>query len=547
MRQVTTQQADEIRKCRDSFVYFLVTYCKLRHITKGLIAWDKPYPYQVKLGEALQRGENVVVNKSRQIGCSWLSCAYALWVILFKPDMQVLFLSKADLYAKELLKKVIYLFRALPAWMKPVIAKQTQNEFALRFSVVDPGSNETVIAESSIMSLTTTTDSGRGFSAALVIMDEAAFLPNAEETWAAVLPTTSQGGQVLVVSTPNGVGNFFHRLVKQTEAGLKTGFTLILAYYKDCGFDEEWLKKATAGMTLQQVLQEFELQFLTAQSPWFDLNRLALCYRNPAEHPEVLPLMVKTQFNYIGLDTSYGVNDMTSFVVLNEFGVQIYARHLQNTAIAEVAGYITTGADGKRYETEGISTQIHREFPGVLVVEKETGGDQVASHHIVPDDGISELIERRPTHAAKIGALSALRTGVNDGDVIITDAFTYTCMQTMERKMEGNVEKAAAAKGSYDDPVMALAWAYAERRRRGGVSIDLSALGKQGQQTRMVALEKRNDLPREQLSSILPVGSLSQAPLADRGKEIESGDVTANVRWTDAVTDRISVRPPRMR
>ena len=69
-RKVTEEQLEEILKCKGDALYFLKTYLWLKHTTKGKFRWDKPYDYQAKLIQALQRGENIFVCKSRRVGAS---------------------------------------------------------------------------------------------------------------------------------------------------------------------------------------------------------------------------------------------------------------------------------------------------------------------------------------------------------------------------------------------------------------------------------------------------------------------------------------------
>ena len=55
-------------------------------------------------------------------------------------------------------------------------------------------------------------DAARSSANSLLVLDEAAFIPRAEEVWTGASPTLSTGGQAIVLSTPNGMGNLFHKL-----------------------------------------------------------------------------------------------------------------------------------------------------------------------------------------------------------------------------------------------------------------------------------------------------------------------------------------------
>jgi hypothetical protein len=478
----------------------------LKHTTQGKIKWDKPYPYQVALLEALQNGDDVFLNKSRRVGASWTCCAYVFWRVLFHPDISVLILSRKELYAKGLLRRVKFMYKNLPGFLKPKLGSNTQSEMSFVFQVGEE------YAESNILSLTTTDESGRGEDAAVVLVDEAAFIPNCDETWAAVAPTTAFGGQKIVVSTPNGCGNFFHRNCIQLKAGHDIGFTYIEAHWKrDCGLTDAWFRKATAGLSAQKVLQEFELTFISAGAPFFDLNKLALCFKPPEEFPEIRPVMHRTEVSFSGVDTSEGHPrstgedpDYHSIVTLNELGIQIYGWHNNKMSLQEFAGH-TMDVEGEgRVEVEGVPSKVHREFPGAMVIESFGSGDVTVNRHRTPDDVESYLVARKTTNTSKMKGLNSLRLAFNDEALVVTDQFTYQCLMSFEDQSTSLIERAGAAKGAFDDPVIALMLAWVEYKKHGGYQFDLSTLDMGGR--RMVAVQSAEDLGPKELNKLLPVG-----------------------------------------
>jgi uncharacterized protein involved in tellurium resistance len=72
---------------------------------------------------------------------------------------------------------------------------------------------------SSIESKASSKESGRSISASIIFMDECGFIEWAEKIWAALAPTISTGGKICLISTVNGIGNFYHRMWTQAEAG----------------------------------------------------------------------------------------------------------------------------------------------------------------------------------------------------------------------------------------------------------------------------------------------------------------------------------------
>jgi hypothetical protein len=57
----------------------------------------------------------------------------------------------------------------------------------------------------------------------LLIIDEAALIDEAEELWTSAQPTLSTGGNAIILSTPRGVGNWFHKMWTQAEENNPTG------------------------------------------------------------------------------------------------------------------------------------------------------------------------------------------------------------------------------------------------------------------------------------------------------------------------------------
>ena len=73
----------------------------------------------------LENGEDILVNKSRDMGASWCCTAYMHWTWLFYPYAQMLEMSRTKEYVdqtanmKALFPKHDYINRWLPWWMRP--------------------------------------------------------------------------------------------------------------------------------------------------------------------------------------------------------------------------------------------------------------------------------------------------------------------------------------------------------------------------------------------------------------------------------------------
>lgn len=520
-RRLGKEQIIEWKFCRDDVVYFIRKYGWTKHAVDGAIQWN-PYSYQEEFWKTMQAGKSVIVNKTRQIGCSWAAAAYSVWRMIFHPDLEILFLSETEKKAIRLLNNAKFFFNRLPNFLQPEVQTNSQTRFSVRFTARKD--DEVYISESSIDSLTLTPRNAAGYSAALIVFDEAAHISGAEEVFMAAKPATAHGGQIAIISTPGGRNNFFFRIWSDSRRlkadGKDPPFIPIEAYWRDCRLTEKWYEIATAGLTKQQILQEFELQFLTAGSPFFDPTQIHKCYYPKDKNPEIINsddrnILIQTRMSFTGIDTAQGNRtksgspDFTSFITLNEFGVEIDSWHSNETPIQDVAGY-TLMTEGGIVDIEGKVTQWHNSYRGALIIETFGPGDVVHIRQAqrVPDDDISYVAGRRTTRASKQRMLNTLRLAIAGQQVLITDEFTYDCLLAFEDKGNGKYE---ATEGFFDDPVIALALAYAELHKWGGYQLELPEGSFGGQ--RVIGIRGKDDILPEDYSDVLPVGLIIEGPI----------------------------------
>ena len=114
--------------------------------------------------------------------------------------------TKADT-AKNIIKKIRVAIHRLPEWLR-ISDVVGDNKLSIELS---NGSQCKAIASSD--------DAGRSEALSLLNIDEAAFVKNLDELWVGLLPTVTAGGNIIVLSTPNGVGNKFHSLWTESERG----------------------------------------------------------------------------------------------------------------------------------------------------------------------------------------------------------------------------------------------------------------------------------------------------------------------------------------
>ena len=267
----------EYAACQEVPAYFLSQYAQIGDPQGGVLPFAL-WPFQRDLLETFETKQRVIVLKARQLGVSWLVAGYALWSALFHDGANVLMLSKRQDEATGLLDKAAYIYDRLPPYLQAKLGKA--NETVLQFKR----------RGSKITALPSTEDAGRSESASLVIVAEAAFHPHAEVNYAAYKPTVDAGGKLLLVSTANGIGNFYHRLWAEAPGN---GFTpVFLRWSLRPGRDAEWWARqqqeyaATPHLLPQEYPDNPTEAFVSTGNCLFDtraITELAALARPPIE------------------------------------------------------------------------------------------------------------------------------------------------------------------------------------------------------------------------------------------------------------------------
>ena len=266
-------QVKELVKCGKDPSYFLKKYIKIQHPTRGLVNFDT-YDFQDECLKDFVGHRFNIILKSRQLGISTLSAAYAVWLAYFYKDKNILIIATKLAVAQNFIKKVKTALRGLPPWMNltEVIGSNKQG---VEFS-----------NGSQIKAVPTSDDAGRSEALSLLIIDEAAFIRNFDELWMGLYSTLSTGGRSIILSTPNGVGDKYHELCAKAEAG-ENEFNLIkLMWDVHPDRDEEWFETETRNMSKKQIAQELMCDFAASGDTFLsspDLETMALRVKTPIE------------------------------------------------------------------------------------------------------------------------------------------------------------------------------------------------------------------------------------------------------------------------
>ena len=238
----------EVIKAGKDPVYFTSNYCRISHPQKGLIPF-KAYGYQNDLLNDFNDYRFNIILKARQLGISTITAAYVAWLMLFYRDKNILVIATKLQTATNLVKKVKAIIKHLPDWMR------------ISEIIVDNRTSFELSNGSQIKGSSTSSDAGRSEALSLLVVDEAAHVEKLDELWTALYPTLSTGGRCIALSTPNGVGNWFHQSCVEAEAGTNDFYMTTLMWDEHPDRDKAWFEKETKNMSKRQIAQELECNF----------------------------------------------------------------------------------------------------------------------------------------------------------------------------------------------------------------------------------------------------------------------------------------------
>jgi hypothetical protein len=237
MPRLTKQQIlKEVVKCGKDPSYFLKNYARISHPMHGLMLF-KTYDYQDKLLEDFNDYRFNIINKGRQLGISTITAGYIVWMMLFHRDKAILVMATKFETAGNLVRKVKNIMKNLPDWIR-IANITTDNRTSFELS--------------------------NGSSIGLY-------------------PTLSTGGRCIAISTPNGVGNWFHKTCTGAESSENNFHLTTLMWDVHPDRDEEWFKKETKNMSRRQIAQELECNFNTSGETVIDPENMEWIMSNIKE------------------------------------------------------------------------------------------------------------------------------------------------------------------------------------------------------------------------------------------------------------------------
>jgi hypothetical protein len=277
-------QTEEYIKCRQDPIYFLKKYGKVRHPTKGLLPfalWDFQ---EETVHQFLEHSYNIIL-KARQLGISTLCAGYIAWMLTFFAEKEIYILATKAKTATNLVTKVKTFIENLPAWLRPAIKIDNRQSLVLTNG-------------SQVQASGTTQDAARSEALSLLVIDEAAFVNKLDDIWTAAQPTLATGGDCIALSTPNGMGNWFHKYYSEAESGVKhevggkmVGFNPIkLHWSRHPDRTQHWADNEQQKIGTRAFAQEHDCDFLQSGANVVDYSDLSWYIENPDPEKELVDL-----------------------------------------------------------------------------------------------------------------------------------------------------------------------------------------------------------------------------------------------------------------
>jgi hypothetical protein len=226
----------EFRRCAEDIIYFVNNYVHISAPPRGRVLMDtheRPYQvdgFHVLADTSLRR---VITLKSRQVGWTTTCAVAALWWAFFHPDQYILFISRREDDARDILAKADYAYRWLPDWMRERGPERT-DKTTQRMSFAN---------DSLVRSEQSQSDPARGQTATLIICDEFASLDKPEEAWASIEPVADLGGRIMILSTAKGSGNLFHLMWQAASTGRSRFLPIFIPWSAVPERDDAWFAR----------------------------------------------------------------------------------------------------------------------------------------------------------------------------------------------------------------------------------------------------------------------------------------------------------------
>ena len=500
------------------------------------------YDYQDKtildLVDAINEGKDLPIEKSRDMGVSWIVISVFFWFWLNpKGGADFLLGSRIEDYVdkkgdmRTLLEKARYLLNRLPHWLRPKgFNRKIHNNF---MKLTNPESGATITGESNNKNFST---GGRYLA---ILFDEFAKWEQTDESaWTAAGDATPSR---IPVSTPFGVGGKYYDIVNGTSDKVRLHWSLhplkgaggyciwprtqaLLDAFD--GRPEYWIRspwydRECARRTDDEVAQELDISYLGAGKPVFkakqgqriqamiNAERVPFGWREielgsmellPIDKPRdnegtlVLWEELKESNDYIlGVDVVEGTEDGDYAIckILNRNTKSVaasYFSRIDEVQLARVIATIAKAFGSNDYSWIGIETN----GPGLSTFDFCNETYDLDNLFMMPQfDVTRQAISYKKGWRTTTSSRNVLVSGIKDW---LQECIGWTdprCCRELQSFIYSKTGKPQAKSGTNDDEVIALGMT---------LQIDTIVPGRAA-----LAVEEKTEFTREEAFILTPV------------------------------------------
>lgn len=231
------EQRIEWLACSQDPAYFIHNYCHIYDATRGEWIPFSLWEAQVEAVELIFKNNLALILKARQLGLTWLTLCFALWLMLFRPSATILLFSRREIEAIYLLDKRL----------KGIYTRLA--DFLKVRDITSDSSHTWELSNGSVAYAFPTT-AGDSYTATLAIVDEADLLPDLDALMLAVKPTIDGGGRMILLSrsnkdTPNSP---FKKMFKAAIAKQNGWAALFIPWMARPSRDANWYERQKADI-----------------------------------------------------------------------------------------------------------------------------------------------------------------------------------------------------------------------------------------------------------------------------------------------------------
>lgn len=210
-----------------------------------------PWPMQSEYFKLLDVSRQTITLKARQLGVSWCTIIYCVWLAAYHDNVTILVFSKDLDAAKEIIRRARFVFNHVTD--KPTEEKgRAENQQEIKYN-----------NGSRLKAFAATENAGTSFTATFLIVDEADKMKFGRDLYTSIKPTIDDGGRIAIIFTAYG-GDGLGRLLwntrshaREDEAG--EGLTrFFIPWHARPGRTKQWYDRvASEAISLAHHRQEY--------------------------------------------------------------------------------------------------------------------------------------------------------------------------------------------------------------------------------------------------------------------------------------------------